>query len=46
MRKMISKTAKLLLALMIPAMFLFSCNEDVVEPTNNVIPPKNKIVPR
>jgi hypothetical protein len=40
MRKRSDKIAKLVLALMIPCIFsLTSCNEDVVEPTNNM-PPK------
>ncbi len=43
MRKVVSKTAKLLLAVMIPTMFLFSCSEDVVNPSNELIPPKDKI---
>lgn len=36
--------SKATLALMIPAMFMFSsCSEDVVDPTSSM-PPKNEIV--
>lgn len=47
MRSVITKSAKLLLALMIPSMFLFSCNEDSVEPSSNTKPdPKTITVPK
>lgn len=39
MKKLITKTAKLLLAVMIPSMFLLGCNEDVIDPVK-ASPPK------
>lgn len=43
MRNVIKKTAKLLLALTISSMFLFSCSEDSVNPTADGMPDKSTL---
>ena len=41
MKAVLTKTCKVLLALMIPATFMVSCNDDSVEPSAR--PPKNRL---
>ena len=43
MRTVLAKTAKLLVALMIPALFMVSCSDDSVEPS--AMPPQSQMKP-
>lgn len=43
MRKLTIKTAKLMIALLIPSMFLFSCSEDIVDFNEDLRPPAESI---